>query len=168
MREALQLGHNYIGTEHLLLGIVREGEGVAAQVLLSLGADLPRVRQQVTQVLVAYPSSGTERASPLRPMARRFPPLQPSPSTSKERVGKEWTARVVRPGRTPTDYAGAHEDLAELVGAQGIEFDDLEAGELLVTSVETNEGPGLALSISCRVDDEPDDEIDDEGARDPQ
>ena len=50
-REALQLGHNYIGTEHLLLGIVREGEGVAAQVLVGLGADLPRVRRQVMQVL---------------------------------------------------------------------------------------------------------------------
>jgi ATP-dependent Clp protease ATP-binding subunit ClpC len=45
LREALQLGHNYIGTEHMLLGLVREGEGVAARVLVSLGADLPRVRQ---------------------------------------------------------------------------------------------------------------------------
>jgi ATP-dependent Clp protease ATP-binding subunit ClpC len=47
LREALQLGHNYIGTEHLLLGLLREGEGVAAQVLVSLGADLAHVRQQV-------------------------------------------------------------------------------------------------------------------------
>jgi len=49
LREALQLGHNYIGTEHILLGLVREGEGVAAQVLVSLGADLTRVRQQVIE-----------------------------------------------------------------------------------------------------------------------
>ena len=54
LREALQLGHNYIGTEHMLLGLVREGEGVAAQVLVSLGADLPRVRQQVIQLLSGY------------------------------------------------------------------------------------------------------------------
>jgi ATP-dependent Clp protease ATP-binding subunit ClpC len=54
LREALQLGHNYIGTEHMLLGLVREGEGVAAQVLQSLGADLPRVRQQVIQLLSGY------------------------------------------------------------------------------------------------------------------
>ena len=54
LREALQLGHNYIGTEHMLLGLVREGEGVAAQVLQSHGADLPRVRQQVIQLLSGY------------------------------------------------------------------------------------------------------------------
>jgi ATP-dependent Clp protease ATP-binding subunit ClpC len=58
LREALQLGHNYIGTEHMLLGLVREGEGVAAQVLVSLGADLPRVRQQVIQLLSGYQSPG--------------------------------------------------------------------------------------------------------------
>ncbi len=54
LREAMQLGHNYIGTEHMLLGLVREGEGVAAQVLQSLGADLSRVRQQVIQLLSGY------------------------------------------------------------------------------------------------------------------
>ncbi|QDG68124.1 ATP-dependent Clp protease ATP-binding subunit [Pseudarthrobacter sp. NIBRBAC000502772] len=54
LREALQLGHNYIGTEHILLGLVREGEGVAAQVLVKLGADLSRVRQQVIQLLSGY------------------------------------------------------------------------------------------------------------------
>src|ERR671918_795548 len=53
-REALQLGHNYIGTEHILLGLIREGEGVAAQVLVKLGADLNRVRQQVLQLLSGY------------------------------------------------------------------------------------------------------------------
>ncbi len=51
LREALQLGHNYIGTEHILLGLIREGEGVAAQVLVRLGADLNRVRRQVIQLL---------------------------------------------------------------------------------------------------------------------
>ena len=44
LRESLQLGHNYIGTEHILLGLIREGDGVAAQVLVKLGADLNRVR----------------------------------------------------------------------------------------------------------------------------
>jgi ATP-dependent Clp protease ATP-binding subunit ClpC len=61
LREALQLGHNYIGTEHMLLGLVREGEGVAAQVLVSLGADLSRVRQQVIQLLSGYQASGPEK-----------------------------------------------------------------------------------------------------------
>ncbi len=54
LREALQLGHNYIGTEHILLGLIREGEGVAAQVLVKLGADLNRVRQQVIQLISGY------------------------------------------------------------------------------------------------------------------
>ena len=63
LREALQLGHNYIGTEHMLLGLVREGEGVAAQVLVSLGADLARVRQQVIQLLSGYQGKETAGAS---------------------------------------------------------------------------------------------------------
>jgi ATP-dependent Clp protease ATP-binding subunit ClpC len=54
LREALQLGHNYIGTEHILLGLIREGEGVAAQVLVKLGADLNRVRSTVIQLLSGY------------------------------------------------------------------------------------------------------------------
>ncbi|MDP9442906.1 MAG: ATP-dependent Clp protease ATP-binding subunit [Actinomycetota bacterium] len=61
LREALQLGHNYIGTEHILLGLIREGEGVAAQVLVKLGADLNRVRQQVIQLLSGY--QGKESAT---------------------------------------------------------------------------------------------------------
>ena len=62
LREALQLGHNYIGTEHILLGLIREGEGVAAQVLQKLGADLGRVRQQVIQLLSGFGPS-QEKAS---------------------------------------------------------------------------------------------------------
>ncbi|MGH9293189.1 MAG: ATP-dependent Clp protease ATP-binding subunit [Acidimicrobiales bacterium] len=64
LREALQLGHNYIGTEHMLLGLVREGEGVAAQVLMSLGADLSRVRQQVIQLLSGYQGRDPATTSP--------------------------------------------------------------------------------------------------------
>ncbi len=62
LREALQLGHNYIGTEHILLGLIREGEGVAAQVLVKLGADLSRVRQQVIQLISGY-QGGKEGAT---------------------------------------------------------------------------------------------------------
>ena len=64
LREALQLGHSYIGTEHMLLGLVREGEGVAAQVLVSLGADLGRVRQQVIQMMSGYQGKEAVGASP--------------------------------------------------------------------------------------------------------
>src|SRR5207245_11509606 len=59
LREALQLGHNYIGTEHILLGLIREGEGVAAQVLVNLGADLSRVRQRVIELLSGYAGRGS-------------------------------------------------------------------------------------------------------------
>ena len=51
------LNHNYVGTEHILLGLIREGDGVAAQVLVKLGADLNRVRQQVIQLLHAHQGS---------------------------------------------------------------------------------------------------------------
>jgi len=74
LREALQLGHNYIGTEHILLGLIREGEGVAAQVLVKLGADLNRVRQQVIQLLSGY--QGKE------PQQQGSGPSEGTPSTS--------------------------------------------------------------------------------------
>ena len=61
LREALQLGHNYIGTEHMLLGLVREREGVGAQVLVSLGADLSQVRQQVIQLLSGHQATGQDK-----------------------------------------------------------------------------------------------------------
>src|SRR5438093_674483 len=64
LREALQLGHNYIGTEHILLGLIREGEGVAAQVLVKLGAELTRVRQQVIQLLNGYQSKEPAGTAP--------------------------------------------------------------------------------------------------------
>jgi len=84
LREALQLGHNYIGTEHILLGLIREGEGVAAQVLQKLGAELDRVRQTVVQLLegwsdVAMSSSGehvgayVEVASPTEAIGENTP-----------------------------------------------------------------------------------------------
>jgi Clp amino terminal domain, pathogenicity island component len=78
LREALQLGHNYIGTEHILLGLIREGEGVAAQVLVKLGADQSRVRQQVVQLLdAAARGEGAVAAEEVTP--RPWP--RPAPSS---------------------------------------------------------------------------------------
>ena len=88
LREALQLGHNYIGTEHMLLGLVREGEGVAAQVLVSLGADLSRVRQQVIQLLSGYqspPEGGKATTTPGTPTE------QPSGSAVLDQFGRNLT-----------------------------------------------------------------------------
>jgi Clp amino terminal domain, pathogenicity island component/UvrB/uvrC motif len=86
LREAHQLGHDYIGTEHILLGLIREGEGVAAQVLVRLGADLNRVRQQVIQLLHGH--QGKQPASsedaPGGPQRGRMPPLVPSLVTALE------------------------------------------------------------------------------------
>jgi len=85
LREALQLGHNYIGTEHILLGLIREGEGVAAQVLVKLGADLNRVRQQVIQLLSGY--QGKEAVT-------QGGPAEGTPSTSLvlDQFGRNLTA----------------------------------------------------------------------------
>ena len=71
LREALQLGHNYIGTEHILLGLIREGEGVAAQVLVRLGADLNRVRQKVVE-LVHTEESEAETSRPFKGVSRAW------------------------------------------------------------------------------------------------
>jgi Clp amino terminal domain, pathogenicity island component len=97
LREALQLGHNYIGTEHILLGLVREGEGVAAQVLLELGAGLDRVRQQVIQVLSGH--AGPSPAATVGmvpggppPAAGRAPaePLRVVPLATEAASGEGW------------------------------------------------------------------------------
>ena len=84
LREALQLGHNYIGTEHILLGLIREGEGVAAQVLHKLGADLNRVRQQVIQLLSGY--QGKEQQT-----AGTAPETAPSSSLVLDQFGRNLT-----------------------------------------------------------------------------
>ena len=76
LREALQINHTYIGTEHILLGLIREGEGVAAQVLIKLGADLNRVRTQVLQLLSGF-QAGKESAT------AGAPDVGPSPASSK-------------------------------------------------------------------------------------
>ncbi|MEY4366108.1 MAG: hypothetical protein RLZZ305_1452 [Actinomycetota bacterium] len=97
LREALQLGHNYIGTEHILLGLLREGEGVATQVLMKLGADLNKVRQQVIQLLSGYqgPGSKSEGTS-----------SQGSGSSSKEEQGEKGGSQILDQfGRNLTQLA---------------------------------------------------------------
>ena len=89
LREALQLGHNYIGTEHILLGLIREGEGVAAQVLVKLGADLSRVRQQVIQLLSGYAGIKEAGGAPARPGGSAE--SQPSGSLVLDQFGRNLT-----------------------------------------------------------------------------
>jgi len=92
LREALQLGHNYIGTEHILLGLIREGEGVAAQVLGKLGADLSSVRQQVIQLLSGYENK--------EPVNSGGGPQEGSPagSTVLDQFGRNYT-QAAREGK---------------------------------------------------------------------
>jgi DNA-binding NarL/FixJ family response regulator len=75
MREALQLGHNYIGTEHILLGLIREGEGVAAQVLQDLGADLDRVRRTVMRLMMGRVLGPEEMPGEVTPQPTEPPSL---------------------------------------------------------------------------------------------
>jgi len=100
LREALQLGHNYIGTEHILLGLIREGEGVAAQVLVKLGADLSRVRQQVIQLLSGY-QGGQGKGEP--PAAGGQPAAGGAP---KEEQGDKGNSQILDQfGRNLTQLA---------------------------------------------------------------
>jgi len=85
----LQLGHNYIGTEHILLGLIREGEGVAAQVLVKLGADLGRVRQQVIQLLSGYQGPGGKSEG--EPVGAKDTPQEKGGSQILDQFGRNLT-----------------------------------------------------------------------------
>ncbi len=89
LREALQLGHNYIGTEHILLGLIREGEGVAAQVLQQLGAELQKVRQTVIQLLSG--PGGSEEQAPQSSGSRGSSESSSSGSTVLDQFGRNLT-----------------------------------------------------------------------------
>ena len=88
LREALQLQHNYIGTEHILLGLVGEGEGVAAQVLVKLGGSLSRVRDKVIELAPPGTGEGPEISVPLRRSRRR------ARSRRRGAAGREPTRRT--------------------------------------------------------------------------
>jgi len=84
LREALSLGHNYIGTEHVLLGLVRENEGVAARILLDFGADAEKIRNEIIRML-----SGPGRRQEPSGYKPRSPPLAPEFAAELERVRTE-------------------------------------------------------------------------------
>ncbi len=155
LREALQLGHSYIGTEHMLLGLVREGDGVAAQVLVSLGADLSRVRQQVIQLMSGYQGKQARRVD--RP--RSGLPRSRTAEWGRFQVGARWSAEIVVAGRRPEDFASAYDQLAELSARLG--QGDLDASRLHLGSVETDDGPGLRLSVAHELSPETPGEPDD-------
>ncbi|MHA6966195.1 ATP-dependent Clp protease ATP-binding subunit [Glutamicibacter bergerei] len=106
LREALQLGHNYIGTEHILLGLIREGEGVAAQVLVKLGADLGRVRQQVIQLLSGYQGSKDTASAGVSPGGQSEG--TPAGSAVLDQFGRNLTA-AAREGKLDPVIGREHE-----------------------------------------------------------
>jgi ATP-dependent Clp protease ATP-binding subunit ClpC len=100
LREALALGHNYIGTEHILLGLVREGDGVAARVLVDLGGDLNRVRQRVIQLLEGFSDQQVRRARP-GPARGKRPGLRGEVRERLELIGAHLAAIEQRVGAGP-------------------------------------------------------------------
>jgi ATP-dependent Clp protease ATP-binding subunit ClpA len=98
LREALQFGHNYIGTEHILLGLIREQDGVAAQVLAGVGADAENVRRQVILLLHGYSAAGQSSSQPTQPQSRSAQPRpgQPRPGQPWQTVTSALTGRSRR------------------------------------------------------------------------
>jgi ATP-dependent Clp protease ATP-binding subunit ClpA len=135
LREAIQLGHNYIGTEHILLGLLREGEGVACQVLVKLGANLPQVRARVLQLVAE--SAGE------RPSGWVFRP-------SSELTAVLDEAHRVAEARGDSEVMPIHLFLA------AVEHPDGAAGRMLETvGVDPRE---LRRELTDESDDAPDDE----------
>jgi hypothetical protein len=150
LREALQLGHNYIGTEHLLLGLVREGEGVGCQVLANLGIELPRARQQVIALL----SGGGLLEQRRAPAATSGLGQARAPA----RMGRVWRrATAVRPRRPvepiPASYATSGEiTLAYLDGhlTGSVAAKPVDLGLRVPASEGTAEGRFAGVEVSVR------------------
>jgi ATP-dependent Clp protease ATP-binding subunit ClpC len=129
LREALQLGHNYIGTEHLLLGLIREGEGVAAQVLVKLGAKLDLVRQRVIQVLAdrGGDEPGIPHPAPRTGQSRRERKLLSEVIGHVELIDARLSAVEQRTGTGPDtaevdrEIAQARRDKESAIGAEDYE-----------------------------------------------
>ncbi|MDX1689594.1 MAG: ATP-dependent Clp protease ATP-binding subunit [Acidimicrobiia bacterium] len=118
LREALQLGHNYIGTEHILLGLIREGEGVAAQVLQKLGAELHKVRQTVIQLLSGAqsedePTAAGARSSSSESSSRRGGGSESSGSTVLDQFGRNLT-QYAREGKLDP-VIGRHREIERVM-----------------------------------------------------
>jgi hypothetical protein len=105
LREALELGHNYIGTEHILLGLLREGEGVGAQVLVKLGAGRDQVRQVVVQLLAGYAGGMPPEQRAARLSSPPVAPVAAGPGFYAEREPPE-LVRVVPLAREVADESG--------------------------------------------------------------
>jgi ATP-dependent Clp protease ATP-binding subunit ClpC len=103
MEEASQLGHNYIGTEHLLLGLIKENEGIAAQVLMNLGVKLEDVREEVLEFLGATRRAAKTWTRPIDRAVRRAATSK-SKTPALDTFGRDLPSsprRQARPGHRP-------------------------------------------------------------------
>ena len=135
LRESLQLGHDVIGTEHLLLGLVREGEGVVVQVLAMLGADPLQVRQAVIRLLVAAagePLEGDAEPPAVLPSSGGGVPSGAAPAgppPARAHAGRDGRASVVAEVvvrvRRPEDFTTAYDQLGELGDVAGFTSSNL-------------------------------------------
>jgi len=144
LREALRLGHHDIGPEHMLLGLLQEGEGVAVQVLTGLGVDLRQVRENVVV-------QATQGHDPGRPSAevRRFP--LGVVGAGDESPGRYATLRVVTAGRGPGDYEAAYADLSDLLERLGLDAGLVLPSQLEVSTTHTTVGPGIVVSVTVTL-----------------
>ncbi|MCE9634692.1 MAG: ATP-dependent Clp protease ATP-binding subunit [Planctomycetes bacterium] len=114
LEEAQNLGHSYIGTEHLLLGLIRENEGIAAQVILNLGTTLEEVREQVLELLGADQGEGGPSSGSAAPQKESQPEFSASQSEPEEPAGGE-AAPAPASGKSKTPALDAFgRDLTDL------------------------------------------------------
>lgn len=151
LREALQLGHSYIGTEHILLGVIREGEGVAAQVLVKLGADLNRVRQQIIQLLAGYTvkegvviEQSTPAGDETPPIEGMEPLAEPAPGEKGATIFTPMQVTVfTEPIKVLIHKDGRRKVIIEISGPDGEKIDTLKA------SVTYKDGQGVVRKHSA-------------------
>ena len=128
LREALTLGHNYIGTEHILLGLVREGDGVAAQVLVKMGADLNRVRQEVIILLHGQPEE--EAGAAEKPGESPAPEERPHPATAGH------LSQPVRVAGSRIQLESVNVRIGEMIGRLDMVVERLVSMEERLASIE--------------------------------
>ena len=142
LRVAIELGHHSIGTEHMLLGVVREGEGVACQVLIALGVDLGELRPKVLEALRAERTPGHTSG------VRQFPL---GVVGGGETPGTYAALRVVTTGRDPEHYRAAYAELSGLVERLGLDCSLVLPAQLELGTARTPDGPGMVLSVALTL-----------------
>ena len=147
LREALQLGHNYIGTEHILLGLIREGDGVVAQVLEKLGADLPKVRHTVIRLLSE--GLGDESATAAMASSRAEEPYPEGRRVSGSRSGRG----------SPVEFSGVDDSITlqglRIPAHHGVTDRERAAGQTFVVDVNAYldvSAAGRSDELSSTVD----------------